>query len=128
MSETGHLGCAARQARCQEGNDGYCATIGVALHDAALILEQRIKERDEAAAALNRSKDDFIATVSHELRTPLNAIYGGVALLRTGALDPARQAHALNVIERNARKLGKEDAVSAPDRNGRFWIQAVKYF
>ncbi len=27
-----------------------------------------------------------------------------------------------------AWKLGSEDAVSAPDRSGRFWIQAVKYF
>lgn len=27
-----------------------------------------------------------------------------------------------------ARKLGSETAISAPDRSGRFWIQAVKYF
>ena len=27
-----------------------------------------------------------------------------------------------------ARKLGSEKAISAPDRNGRFWIQGVKYF
>ncbi|MFM9428620.1 hemolysin activation/secretion protein [Variovorax sp. GrIS 2.14] len=27
-----------------------------------------------------------------------------------------------------ARKLGNEAAISAPDRSGRFWIQAVKYF
>lgn len=27
-----------------------------------------------------------------------------------------------------AWKLGSEDAVSAPDKSGRFWIQAVKYF
>jgi hypothetical protein len=27
-----------------------------------------------------------------------------------------------------ARKLGGEAAQSAPDRSGRFWIQAVKYF
>ena len=27
-----------------------------------------------------------------------------------------------------ARKLGSEPATSAPDRSGRFWIQAVKYF
>lgn len=27
-----------------------------------------------------------------------------------------------------ARKLGSEDALSAPDKSGRFWIQAVKYF
>jgi signal transduction histidine kinase len=77
--------------------------LGVALHDAAAILEQRLRERDAAANALNRAKDNLVATVSHELRTPLNAIYGWVALLRTGSLDPERQAHALDVIERNAR-------------------------
>ncbi|MBJ6981655.1 ShlB/FhaC/HecB family hemolysin secretion/activation protein [Luteimonas sp. MC1572] len=27
-----------------------------------------------------------------------------------------------------ARKVGGEDALSAPDRSGRFWIQAIKYF
>lgn len=27
-----------------------------------------------------------------------------------------------------ARKLGSEDAISAPDKSGRFWIQAIKYF
>ncbi|MDB6163223.1 MAG: ShlB/FhaC/HecB family hemolysin secretion/activation protein [Xanthomonadaceae bacterium] len=27
-----------------------------------------------------------------------------------------------------ARKLGSEDATSAPDKSGRFWIQAVKFF
>jgi hemolysin activation/secretion protein len=27
-----------------------------------------------------------------------------------------------------AWKLGNEDAISAPDKNGRFWIQAIKYF
>jgi len=26
-----------------------------------------------------------------------------------------------------ARKLGGEEAISAPDKNGRFWIQAIKY-
>ena len=27
-----------------------------------------------------------------------------------------------------AQKLGNEVATSAPDKSGRFWIQAVKYF
>ncbi|MFI5444261.1 ShlB/FhaC/HecB family hemolysin secretion/activation protein [Polaromonas sp. UC242_47] len=27
-----------------------------------------------------------------------------------------------------ARKLGNENAMSAPDKSGRFWIQAIKYF
>jgi signal transduction histidine kinase len=77
--------------------------LGAALRDAARILDQRLRERDAAAEALSRAKDNFIATVSHELRTPLNAIYGWVAMLRTGSLDEARQRYALEVIERNAR-------------------------
>src|SRR5262249_2344369 len=94
------------------------------LREAGAILDRRLRERDaaraqarphraalldreksarRAAEALNRAKDEFIATVSHELRTPLNAIYGWTSLLRTGALDPARLGHALDVIERNTR-------------------------
>src|SRR5262249_9759270 len=56
-----------------------------------------------AAEALSRSKDEFVATMSHELRTPLNAIFGWVALLKTGTLDGPREAHALDVIDRNTR-------------------------
>jgi signal transduction histidine kinase/ActR/RegA family two-component response regulator len=98
--------------------------LAAGLDEAAAILEQRLRERDEAQAdadrqraalldreksarraaeALNRAKDEFVATVSHELRTPLNAIFGWVSLLRLGALDPARRTHALDVIERNTR-------------------------
>ena len=94
------------------------------LREAAAILEQRLHERDQAQAeadrhrtalldreksarrtaeALNRAKDEFIATVSHELRTPLNAIFGWVSLLRLGTLSHERQTHALDVIERNTR-------------------------
>ncbi|MEO6238185.1 MAG: ATP-binding protein [Vicinamibacterales bacterium] len=95
-----------------------------ALRHAAAILETRLYERDRAQAeadshkaalleretsarlaaeALSRAKDEFIATVSHELRTPLNAIYGWLAMLRSGALDSTRQAHAFEVIDRNTR-------------------------
>jgi signal transduction histidine kinase len=94
------------------------------LRDAAAILEKRLRERDEAQAeadrhraalleqektarraaeSLNRAKDEFMATVSHELRTPLNVIFGWVAILRSGAVDPAKQAHALEIIDRNTR-------------------------
>ena len=94
------------------------------LREAQAILERRMRERDlaqgeadrqraallaqeqearRAAEALSRSKDEFIATGSHELRTPLNAIFGWVALLKTGTLDPERQKHALDVIDRNTR-------------------------
>jgi signal transduction histidine kinase/CheY-like chemotaxis protein len=83
------------------------------LVEAGAILDVHMRERDQAllaeyaarreAEALSRSKDEFVATMSHELRTPLNAIYGWVKLLRSGKLDEERQAHALEVIERNTR-------------------------
>jgi len=38
------------------------------------------------------------------------------------------QANDFSVKAFYARKLGSEDAQSAPDKSGRFWIQGVKYF
>ncbi len=98
--------------------------LSLGLREAATILQTRMRERDDAqreadrhrattlereqaarraAESLSRAKDEFVATLSHELRTPLNAIFGWVALMKTGTLDPARYAHALDVIERNTR-------------------------
>jgi PAS domain S-box-containing protein len=55
------------------------------------------------AQEANRLKDEFLATLSHELRTPLNAIVGWTHLLRTGDLEPATRARAIETIDRNAR-------------------------
>ena len=38
------------------------------------------------------------------------------------------QARDFSVKAFYARKLGHEDALSAPDKSGRIWLQAVKYF
>jgi signal transduction histidine kinase len=65
-----------------------------------LVLEQAARKHAEEA---NRIKDEFLATLSHELRTPLNAILGWVQVLRTGKLDEAASARALETIERNSR-------------------------
>jgi signal transduction histidine kinase len=65
-----------------------------------LVLEQAARRHAEEA---NRMKDEFLATLSHELRTPLNAILGWVQVLRTGKLDEAAAARALETIERNSR-------------------------
>lgn len=73
---------------------------GAAIDNARLYdLSQRERSRVEA---VTRAKDEFVAMVSHELRTPLNAILGWIRLMRSGALDEPRKAHAFDVIERNA--------------------------
>ncbi|MEP6719260.1 MAG: ATP-binding protein [bacterium] len=92
----------------------------VQLQQKAKSLENEIQERTRAEEALrlalvgeqmarseaqtaNRMKDEFLATVSHELRTPLNAILGWSHLLRSGRLDEATIARAVETIDRNAK-------------------------
>ena len=66
------------------------------------LLEREQVARTEAEA-LNRSKDQFLATLSHELRTPLNAIYGWARMLEGGGLDPAAMRNATQAILRNSK-------------------------
>jgi signal transduction histidine kinase/CheY-like chemotaxis protein len=66
----------------------------------SLISEQMARVEAESA---NRLKDEFLATVSHELRTPLHAVLGWSHMLRTGMLDGAAAARAIETIERNAK-------------------------
>lgn len=69
-----------------------------------LIGEQTAREKAEAAT---RAKDEFVAMVSHELRTPLISMLGWVRLLRSGTLEGADSARALETVERNAHSQEK---------------------
>ncbi len=68
---------------------------------AELLLRER-EARQEAENA-DRLKDEFLATLSHELRTPLTSVLGWATLIRTGDIDEANYAVAIETIERNAR-------------------------
>lgn len=63
----------------------------------------REQEARAAAQAADRAKDDFLVSVSHELRTPISAMLGWLSMMKTGAVGEERRAHALEVVERNAR-------------------------
>ena len=67
------------------------------------------RRRAESLAELDRAKTDFFSNVSHEFRTPLTLIMGPLAELRaSSALEDDRRAREeLEVIERNAQRLGK---------------------
>ena len=89
------------------------------LNEANLSLQEEVEERKRIEAerlqlleseqraranaeAVNRLKDEFLATLSHELRTPLNAILGWSHLLSSGKGDKATLERAIGVIRNNA--------------------------
>jgi PAS domain S-box-containing protein len=72
------------------------------ISDRRAVEAERTRLLEEAREA-NRMKDEFLAMLSHELRTPLSAIVGWAHMLRTGGLDEATVARAIETIDRNAK-------------------------
>jgi signal transduction histidine kinase len=60
-------------------------------------------DRQTGKLKSNLQRDMCLALVSHELRTPTNAIIGWTRLIKDGCADESTLAHAIDVIERNAR-------------------------
>src|SRR5262249_27997819 len=57
--------------------------------------------------AVERLKDEFVATVSHELRTPLTSVVGSLGLLRAGSVGelPDAAHRLVEIAENNSRRL-----------------------
>jgi len=81
--------------------------------NASLESEVAVRRRAEQVSqqlaaslhALDRRKNEFLATLAHELRNPLAPIRSAVAVLRGTRADPDATAHTLDVIERQMKQL-----------------------
>jgi signal transduction histidine kinase/CheY-like chemotaxis protein len=62
------------------------------------------RERNLAARAAARSKDQFLNTMSHELRTPMSAILGMADLLQLSKLTP-EQKEKIDTIKNSGESL-----------------------
>ena len=71
---------------------------------AFVVIVRDVTER----RAVERMKDEFVATVSHELRTPLTALRGHVELVLDGEAGPVTelQRRFLQVATQSADRLG----------------------
>lgn len=87
-----------------------------------------------AQRSLDRMRSDFAANVSHELRTPITNIRGYVeTLLQVGLEDPETARKFLDIVHRNASRLGAlvEDLLSlsfveSPTSRERIEMTAVR--
>jgi len=98
----------ATPVRDSNGNI-HCMSIVADISDRKQVEAQRAQllDREQAARAqaeaINRQKDEFLATLSHELRTPINVILGWAQRLRALPYTEDDLACGLEAIERQSR-------------------------
>ena len=102
------IGLWATPVRDGKGNIN-CMSIVADISDRKQVEAElaQLLDREQAARAqaeaINRQKDEFLATLSHELRTPLNAILGWAQMLRGRPYTADSLACGLEAIERQSR-------------------------
>jgi PAS domain S-box-containing protein len=102
------IGLWATPVRDAKGNIN-CMSIVADISDRKQVEAElaQLLDREQAARAqaeaINRQKDEFLATLSHELRTPLNAILGWAQMLRGRPYTEDSLASGLEAIERQSR-------------------------
>ncbi|MEG4805634.1 PAS domain S-box protein [Microcoleus sp. ARI1-B5] len=102
------IGLWATPVRDGKGNIN-CMSIVADISDRKQVEAElaQLLDREQAARAqaeaINRQKDEFLATLSHELRTPLNAILGWAQMLRGRPYTQDSLASGLEAIERQSR-------------------------
>jgi PAS domain S-box-containing protein len=86
-----------------DGHERWVSISGVAFDDGVVFAFQDITEE----RALERIRQDLVATVSHELRTPLAAIYGSAMTLGRDDVELAEEINArlLSIIVEESARL-----------------------
>lgn len=92
-------------------NDGQSFDAGIALapiEEGDAISGFVCTIRDVSSQkAVERMKDEFLATAAHELRTPLTSIQGFSEILLTRSLESARQKRYLTMINEQSTQLAR---------------------
>jgi PAS domain S-box-containing protein len=90
--------------------DGHAVPVDIALglmpQPGELYIVAALRDISERKA-VERLKDEFVATVSHELRTPLTSVVGSLGLLRAGSVGtlPDAARRLVEIAENNSRRL-----------------------
>ena len=85
----------------------FTVMLEISEYDTLSELAESVNKMARELGSMESLRQDFISNVSHEIQSPLTSISGFAALLKTEGLDPQQRAHYLDVIETEARRLGK---------------------
>ncbi len=89
------------------GADGEVQAVAGTTRDVTdqSVVEQTLRDAQEALQLADRRKDEFLAMLAHELRNPLAPISAAAQIMMMGQLDEQRVRRSSQVIERQVRHM-----------------------